>query len=110
LTLFENTAFFKKVILSVRQNEMKQIGIALLLLTLTGCGTVVSRTGSHSFGAYPYQAVATDVAVVAVEKPDVKVLAFFSIPFDLILDTLFLPPDLLFWIGGNKKDGLDSNF
>ncbi len=89
---------------------MKRIGILLIVLTLTGCGTVVSRTGSKSFGAYPYQAVATDVAVVAVEKPEVKVLAFFSIPFDLILDTLFLPPDLIFWIGGNKKDGLDSNF
>lgn len=81
-----------------------------LTVLLTGCGTLVSRTGHTSFGAYPYQAVGTDVAVIAVEKPEVKMLAFVGIPLDLVLDTVLLPPDVILWIAGNKKDGLDSRF
>ncbi len=86
------------------------VSALLLTILLTGRGTLVSRTGNTSFGAYPYQGVGTDVAVVAVEKPEVKVLAFISIPLDLVLDTLLLPPDLMLWIAGHKKDGLDAKF
>jgi len=81
-----------------------------LTVLVTGCGTLVSRTGHTSFGAYPYQAVGTDVAVIAVEKPEVKGLAFISIPLDVVVDTVLLPPDLILWIAGHKKDGLDSKF
>lgn len=85
-------------------------GLALLLtaILITGCGTLLSRTGNTSFGAYPYQAVVGDAVLVAVEEPDVKALAFVSIPLDLVLDTLFLPPDLIYWVAGKKKDGLLS--
>jgi uncharacterized protein YceK len=86
------------------------MSVLLLIGLLPGCGTMLSRTGNTSLGAYPYQAVGTDVAVVAVEKPDLKVLALVSIPIDVVLDTLLLPPDLILWVVGRKKDGLDSKF
>ena len=94
----------------MKRAPLMAISAVLITVMLTGCGTLVSRTGHTSFGAYPYQAIGTDVAVVAVEKPDVKVLAFISIPLDLVLDTILLPPDLILWIAGHKKDGLDSKF
>jgi uncharacterized protein YceK len=85
------------------------LALCMLLPSLTGCGTILTRTGHHSFGAYPYNAVGMDVAVVAVEKPNLKVLAFVSIPADLVLDTLFLPPDVIMWIAGKHKDGMMSD-
>src|SRR2546423_12809825 len=94
----------------INKTTMLPKGLALLLTMLTsGCGTLVSRTGQTSFGAYPYQAVGTDAAVVAVEKPDLKILAFVSIPLDLAVDTLLLPPDVVLWVAGHKKDGLMSD-
>lgn len=75
---------------------------------LTGCGTFLSRTGDNFFGAYPYQAVGTDVAYVAEGHMEMKVATFLSIPFDTVLDTLLLPPDLIFWLKGKEKDGLLS--
>ncbi len=94
----------------MRTTPFKTILAMSLTALLSGCGTLVSRTGHTSFGAYPYQAVGTDVAVIAVEKPEVKVLAFVSIPLDLVFDTVLLAPDLILWIAGHKKDGLDSKF
>lgn len=91
-----------------RSTLVKGSALLLAAILISGCGTLCSRTGKTSFGAYPYQAVGTDVAAVAVEKPELKALAFVSIPLDLVLDTLFLPPDLILWVAGNKKDGLLS--
>ena len=82
------------------------IGMALLSLTLcTGCGTFSTRAGSKHFGAPPYGAVVYDVDVVANRQPLAKCLAVANVPFDLVLDTLFLPVDLCFWAAGQEKDG-----
>ena len=82
----------------------------LLTVLLSGCGTVGTRLGHTSFGAYPYQAIATDVEAVAeADVPgEIRILAFLSFPFDLVLDTLLLPPDLILWAAGHKKDGLGA--
>ena len=84
----------------------------LLTALLTGCGTFLTRTGNQPFGAYPYHAVGIDVIVVAYEKTvSYKAVAFISIPFDIVLDTILLPPDLYFIIvEGEKKDGYSGHY
>ena len=69
---------------------------------------MLSRSGNNSFGAYLYQAVGTDVAYVVEGHLELKIGAFLSVPFDIVLDTLFLPPDLIFWLKGKEKDGFLS--
>lgn len=88
------------------------LAIAALLLTflLTACGTIASRGGKTAFGAYPYYAVAADATFITAEKEDIKtkIAAFVSLPIDLVADTLLLPPDVICWISGKKKDGVFS--
>lgn len=75
--------------------------------SLSGCGTIVSRTGDQKYGAYPYQAVAADVALLFI--PPITILAAASFPADAVLDTIFLPADLIHWADGDKKDGFFSD-
>ena len=80
-----------------------------MIVLLTGCGTMCTRLGHTSFGAYPGQAIAADIEAVATGPTDIMVLAFVvSVPFDIVLDTLFLAPDLVLWAAGHKKDGIAS--
>ena len=70
-----------------------------------GCGTFATRTGSEHFGAPPYGAVIYDARAVIDRQVATKCLALFNVPFDLVLDTIFLPVDLGFWAAGREKDG-----
>jgi uncharacterized protein YceK len=85
---------------------MKIIGamivFAALLLSTTGCGTVMYRGGDNFFGAYPYQCTVLDAAMCG--STETVGAGLPSIPFDFILDTVFLPFDLVFWMTGQHKD------
>jgi uncharacterized protein YceK len=81
--------------------------IILLICSLSGCGTIVSRTGEQKFGAYPYQAVGTDVVLLFL--PPITIPAAVSLPADAIIDTILLPADLIHWADGDKKDGFLSD-
>lgn len=91
---------------------------ALLLaaLCLSGCGTLITRTtmampGGDFAGAYPFQAVAVDVDGMFHQKSGLleeccKIMAFMSIPFDLAIDLVLSPIDLLLWpMGFTKSKG-----
>lgn len=80
--------------------------LGLMVAVISGCGTVMSRGGDNFFGAYPYQSTATDVGMCGSTETIGAGLP--SIPFDLILDTVFLPFDLGFWASGQHKDGILS--
>jgi uncharacterized protein YceK len=89
---------------------MKTFSLLLLFGVITvmasGCGTVMSRGGENFFGAYPYQSTAADVGMCGSTETIGAGLPSF--PFDLILDTVFLPLDLGFWVAGQHKDGILS--
>ena len=80
---------------------------------MTGCGTLITRGGYEHFGAYPYQGVGQDMAMLvkvpkAIVHPDgigEAILVIVSLPCDLIADTVLLPVDTIWWIRGKKKDG-----
>ncbi|MCX7009431.1 MAG: hypothetical protein NTY53_19680 [Kiritimatiellaeota bacterium] len=40
--------------------KAKLLVMTLCLIVFTGCGTFATRSRDHSFGAYPYEAVAAD--------------------------------------------------
>lgn len=81
--------------------------VFLMLLSLNGCGTFDTRGGDVSFGGYPYQAVGSDFSTLAQEReyPEAYAMMLLTLPFDFVLDTLFLPPDLVLWAMGREKDG-----
>ena len=91
--------------------------LALVLIVvcvgMTGCGTLITRGGYEHFGAYPYQGVGQDMAMLvnvpkAIVHPDgigEALLVIVSLPCDLIADTVLLPVDAIWWIRGKKKDG-----
>lgn len=81
--------------------------IILLLSSLSGCGTIITRTGYKKYGAYPYQAVGTDVVLLFL--PPITIGAAISLPADAVVDTIFLPADLVHWADGDKKDGTFSD-
>jgi uncharacterized protein YceK len=97
---------------------MKQIGrimmLCVLSVSLTGCGTIVSRCQAPHFGAYPYEGVLIDCVAPAglltgsrlstSDRLGFSAAFIASLPFDAVLDTLLLPPDLIFWIAGKHKE------
>ena len=83
--------------------------ISIVVYLTTGCGTISTRMGDNQFGSPPYGAVVYDAKVIAERQPIAKGLAVLNIPFDLILDTVGLPIDLIFWAFGQEKDGFLSN-
>lgn len=84
-------------------------------LFLSGCGTLMSRTcNDWSFGLPVYSAVKIDIvgpAWIASQTGgwswgmgSCSVLVFgLSLPFDVVLDTLFLPPDIIMGLRGGMK-------
>ena len=90
--------------------------IAGVLLGLQACGTADTRNGESAFGAYPLQAVAHDVYLIAktfgrgeemlgtkVSGPFFLLSGMVSLPFDLFCDLLVLPVDIGVWIAGRRK-------
>ena len=74
----------------------------LFLFASSGCGTIHTRWGQHKFGAYPYQGAAVDV--VGVFDSEGVYYTLPSLPFDLAVDTVCLPVDLIWWMCGIEKD------
>ncbi len=79
-----------------------------LIIPLSGCGTLMSRGSGSILGAYPFQAVATDVAMMsgAYESDYEKwlMLGLVSTPVDLVLDLVLSPIDLIAWGMGARKE------
>ena len=83
-------------------------------LVMPGClGTYLSRTGGNGCGKYPYLAIVYDVEVPlhVMDQPHESwgsktaavIFGILSVPFDLALDTVLLPLDLIAWpLGGEK--------
>jgi hypothetical protein len=87
------------------------------VLSASSCGTMFSRSQDHTFGRYPFEAVAKDgVMISRCFEPKVQVggadlpgytltlWGLFSLPVDLVIDTLALPVDLVAWACGNHKN------
>ena len=86
---------------------------ASLFLLCSSCGTSQTRA-REPFGAYPFQAVAYDIHMMArwqggeVMGMGAGPLWFFmggliSIPVDLLFDSIGFPADVAFWIAGREK-------
>lgn len=72
------------------------------------------------FGKQPYQAVADDIekmkgteyvpvfVVVLESRPYSRLSDYIAVPFDLLLDTAFLPFDLVWWAFGFEKGWRDE--
>jgi len=82
-----------------------------------GCGTVFSRSSPDLFGAYPLLAVEFDLVLISEVSGDggeamgmAAGPAFFfvtglvSLPFDLAIDVVALPIDLVAWALGYQRD------
>ena len=89
---------------------------ALASLTLPACGTLVTRLGDGPvFGAYPFEAVVLDVGLVGgafgaekntQSRADGEAwMGLVSLPFDLVLDAVLTPVDLVAWAFGVRKGG-----
>lgn len=81
--------------------------VMVLLLGCTGCGgTAITRTGEQrrTFGGYPFEAVAKDAEMIAMDDQTLTLIGCLSIPVDLVMDTLALPFDLSAWAYGVQKD------
>ena len=82
--------------------------LLILLMGLTGCGTICTRStcGYNTFGSRPFEAVAQDVIAVDeacttyADALQVSVATFciISMPADLALDTICLPVDAVAWM------------
>jgi hypothetical protein len=80
-----------------------------------GCGTAGTRVlCDRSFGAYPYQGVAIDFTLIPASSDQPGhpteegincATAILSIPLDLVVDTVLLPVDLVYWGQGKHKGG-----
>jgi len=94
----------------------------LLAAVLPGCGTLFGRTRADYIGAYPGQAIVFDVWAMSSlfqgkdpERPhdDLErrregemnfVGGLLSLPFDVVIDVVLLPADLIGWLFGLEKD------
>jgi hypothetical protein len=108
--------------------NLKTITTLTLISLLSGClpiGTCQTRTTSlpakrgvffyysvpepsgESFGGYPYLGTALSAGNVAVGIAQLKmpILSIISTPIDAAIDTIFLPFDLIGWVGGKWKVG-----
>ena len=96
-----------------RRHPILVIILLVACIGTTGCGTLITRGGNERYGAYPYQGVGKDMAMLvkvpkAIVHPDgigEAILVIVSLPCDLIADTVLLPVDAICWIRGKKKDG-----
>ena len=113
--------------------KVLSVAFCALLCICSGCGTIASRCGSRPFGTPPYQALQLDyemgeglchesrdmrVGLVNDGKPRISateyvlrccgivVLGAGNSVLDIVLDTVFLPLDLAFWLFGVKKSGI----
>jgi len=88
--------------------------LSLCTAIVAGCGTVMTRNGSATFGAYPYQSIAADgqlfdEAALGHHRFSTSdcclgvTMALVSVPIDFCVDTVMLPVDLGYWIGGKRK-------
>jgi hypothetical protein len=88
--------------------------ITVGLLCLNGCvGTVFTRIHSPGdwAGGYPFQAVVFDAGAIGSDWQGghagigvgIPLAATFSWPWDLAIDALLLPLDLVFWLAGWDK-------
>jgi hypothetical protein len=100
----------------------KYIVMVLIIFSLFGCmGTLTTRVYKHNdvepdfVGAYPFSGLANDVKHVIkgngenhVPVPDgfTRMVSFLSIPFDIVVDAILLPADLIAWPFGLKKGWL----
>ena len=82
------------------------VTLGIIIVVTSGCGTVMTRGGDNFFGAPLYQATVADVGMCGSTETIGAGLPSF--PFDLVLDTVFLPFDLVFWATGQHKDGILS--
>jgi len=79
-------------------------------MLLTGCATVHDRLTGSRFGAYPYQSTADEIRNLkedAAYDLAITPLDLCGVPFDVVFDTLFLPLDLIFWLGRVHKIPLE---
>ena len=88
-------------------------------LPLFGCGTVFTRASPDLFGAYPLQAVVFDLAFISKVGEGSQefmgmspnggwffVTGVVSLPFDLAIDLVALPVDLVAWtLGATRTRG-----
>lgn len=83
--------------------------LAAMCLGSSGCiGTIWTRQCAPVVGWAPYSAVTADIHVMVYGESScragpVEVLAVFSIPLDLVLDSVLLLPDLVAAAMGFKK-------
>ena len=101
---------------------MKLLGVmrrsfcAVILTTVSACGTFDSRLAGGLVGAYPLQAVGTDLWLIAqvgqgervlmgllVNGRGMMVCGLLSLPIDVVLDVMLLPCDVVAWILGIRK-------
>lgn len=89
--------------------------MASLATCLNGCfGTYATRFMANDrskdtswVGKYPYQSIASDFNTAAHPRHGgavITMISIVSIPFDLVVDTILLPVDLILWPMGLKKD------
>ncbi len=90
---------------------MKRTLILFAIATLgsvsSGCGTLLSRGEGSFCGAYPFEAVAADVVMIAGQfdqDQEAWILrGLVSLPFDLVVDIALAPIDLVAWPFGHRK-------
>ena len=68
------------------------LGLAAVLVVLTGCGSISSRWRGERGAAYPGVKLAAESGTHY--STEGEWISFFDIPLSAIVDTLFLPYDL----------------
>ena len=74
------------------------LGLAVMMLSFTGCGSLTARWRGQRGEAYP--GVRMDVEHATHFTSEGEWIALFDIPLSAVVDTLFLPYDLT---GPDKK-------
>ena len=94
-----------QLLFSLRMKDQLAIVFGLALCASSGaCGTAISRDRDGDgtvFGAYPFEAVAIDVEIMGMQGFLLCGLA--SLPFDLVVDVVASPIDLVAWVCGADK-------
>jgi uncharacterized protein YceK len=86
--------------LATAMNILKLIPLIIAACLISGCGgTMITRqnyNGCSIIGGYPYKAVVYDVS-------EMGFLGYCCLPFDLVIDTVGLPFDLIAWPFGLNR-------
>jgi uncharacterized protein YceK len=77
-------------------------------LSSSGCLGTLGTRSTKAIGAYPYEAVYSDVRDPWREGPSAIPFDMLSLPFDIVVDTVLLPFDSIGWCFGQRKSGLDD--